>query len=850
MKKILSIVIIFLLLCTFMPKTIAQTQPIAGDINADGQVSLSDVILIAKCCIGSITPSSQQTSAADIDSSSSITLADTILAAKMAIGELNPEQADIYVLASTQRLTLHEKPAYTIDKTLRIETAKNEAESVQFTIYSNTRTYQNLNISCSTLSDGNGNTIPVNNIKLSSEYYSKTKWGPDLPEAEEAKAYLLFPMKYEEYNNISTQPKENTTYQIDITADADTLAGTYTGTVTLKHNNGTIALPLEVTVWDFTLPQIPTYRSLWGFWTSDIITRLQCDFGSPEYIKAVEEAFEIADDYKFNLMTPQPEVIGAWSNTEEYVKNLAEYIKTHPHYTAFTFMLHYSLKSGTTSWDPQAEIYLSDKDKQKNLELIALFEKYGILDNAYIYQIDEPHTDAQFRNMHIIGDFLKENGLNEKVHNLVTAAPRLKSAGSTNTWCPIVSYFDPEEANKTRSEDGSDYWWYFCNDAPWPTFGKDVELSNTRMNAWFAKRYDIKGILYWIANAQGWDGGADTESVYHTDRSPITLGREGDGVLNKNLSVPSLSCTALRDATEDFDYLVLLENRIQEYLDKTKIPLTLEEAMDAYYSALANDTDDFATYESPQNIPVMRRHIAQTILNGVDYIMTEKLLAADGRYNKKEICIYVEKGTNVNLSDHAQLLSKQEYDLYDVYTYLYTFTDKCEFINLQINDNIYTRPMSMWLKIEDNGVNLLDLNRPDALQMLKQANPHFTDSLEIIEKDSVKTIKYTTNSKEDFILYIPKELFNSIDWPLYSHVGITVSTDGADGIFTLQASSKRTTVEYSNFQLFTRKRKIVSSLLPDAGDDFTKNILYLEVVPPDEQERTIYISDICLFNLS
>ena len=311
-----------------------------------------------------------------------------------------------------------------------------------------------------------------------------------------------------------------------------------------------------------------------------------------------------------------------------------------------------------------------------------------------------------------------------------------------------------------------------------------------------------------------------------------------------------MSCTALRDATEDFDYLVLLENRIQEYLDKTKIPLTLEEAMDAYYSALANDTDDFATYESPQNIPVMRRHIAQTILNGVDYIMTEKLLAADGRYNKKEICIYMEKGTNVNLSDHAQLLSKQEYDLYDVYTYLYTFTDKCEFINLQINDNIYTRPMSIWLKIEDNGVNLLDLNRPDALQMLKQANPHFTDSLEIIEKDSVKTIKYTTNSKEDFILYIPKELFNSIDWPLYSHVGITVSTDGADGIFTLQASSKRTTVEYSNFQLFTRKRKIVSSLLPDAGDDFTKNILYLEVVPPDEQERTIYISDICLFNLS
>lgn len=858
MKRLLSILLVASMLSAFSVGFAAGAPSDPGDITLDGSVTLADVVLTARCCIGSSIPTEEQKAIADMNADGILSLADVIIIARIAIGSIEPSQTDIYVLSSTQALTLHERPDYTIDKTLRIELAKNEAEAAQFTVFSATRTYQNMKLSVSSLESDDGTVIPAENVKLYKEYYSVTQSDADTI-TEEPKAYLLFPLEYEDYNNTTTVPGENTTYQIDVTADADTPAGTYKGTVTLKHDQGVIELPISVTIWDITLPESPTYRSLWDFWPSDIANRLQnVENSEQEYTKAVQDAWALADEYKVNLWAPYKATevfgkFGQWNeNVELYIQNLAAYINAHPHYTACQLYPFYHSDGSTNFSSADQAIYMTESDKQRNLEVIAMYEEYGILDNAYIYVVDEPHTDQQFESMKVVGDFLKENGLNEKVHNLVTSTPRSKSEGTTNTWCPIVSYFDPDEARETRQEDGSDYWWYFCNDAPWPTFGKDVELSNTRMNAWFAKQYDLKGILYWIANAQGWDNGVSDMGAYQSDRSLMILGREGDGVLNRNITVASLSATAVRDATEDYDLLIYLEQRVAEFLDKTGIDMTLEQAMEAYYTALANSTKEFATFEAPYNIPVMRSHIAQTIMNGVDYVMTEQLLSNDGKYNEKQIKIYVEKGAEVQTPSHAVFIQKEEAATYDVYTYVYTFEARCEMMSFQIGTNQYTRPMSMSLSIQDDGQSVLNLDEENALELLKQANPELADSISIENRNGQKTIVFQTSSQTNTPLEIPTALLTTLDFSGYTNLGVTMQTESQQKesllSFDIFVLSNRDSIKVGDATFFEPDSKTISGDLTEYPN-VMKRILKIRIMPDKTKTPVkIAISDICLYN--
>ena len=73
-----------------------------------------------------------------------------------------------------------------------------------------------MKLSVSSLESDDGTVIPAENVKLYKEYYSVTQSDADTI-TEEPKAYLLFPLEYEDYNNTTTVPGENTTYQIDVT---------------------------------------------------------------------------------------------------------------------------------------------------------------------------------------------------------------------------------------------------------------------------------------------------------------------------------------------------------------------------------------------------------------------------------------------------------------------------------------------------------------------------------------------------------------------------------------------------------------------------------------------------------
>ena len=53
---------------------------------------------------------------------------------------------------------------------------------------------------------------------------------------------------------------------VDVTVPDTAPAGTYNGAIAIETTAGTISIPVEMTVWDFALPDRPTFRSSLQIW--------------------------------------------------------------------------------------------------------------------------------------------------------------------------------------------------------------------------------------------------------------------------------------------------------------------------------------------------------------------------------------------------------------------------------------------------------------------------------------------------------------------------------------------------------------------------------------------------------
>lgn len=803
MKKIGSILLAICMILSISGLFFAASASV-GDLNGDGSVSLVDVIICAKYALRS-----DYAAAADLNSSGRVELADTQLLAKVVLGEMDITQVDVQVLSSTTTLQLHEKPACTTNKTLRVELAGGESESAQFTIYSNSRVYQNMRVDVSPLCDGLGNTIPAQQVKLYREYFTAVdyEWTVGKVDAsdKEKTAYILFPLEYDDYNCVTTVPGENTAYQLDITATYDTPAGEYTGQITITHDAGQIILPVSVTVWDFDLPQTPTFRTLFGYWPWH--TASYTGFTGEKLRQTILAAYDLAADYKISL-SALPPVIASDSDPEAYASSIRRWIDENPTQTAFIIPFYHDS-------DDQGRWFVSPQSAQRNTDLYSALERYGVLDRGYIYANDEPSTDLQRYNMQVVGDYLIESGWNDKVHNIVPVTHMSEMQGPTNTWCPLTGTVDFDILEQVRQRTGAEMWWYYIIEGTCPGLDLEQDQSHMRIQGWFARQHDITGGLHWLMNMYGYYidyAGAPVPPGYYFDDvniygigNPCQLvqGLEGDGVLNREIVVPTMLMTSTRDSIEDYDYLVLLEQRVQDFLNETGIDMTLDEAMEAYYSGLAVAFDEFATSESPENIPVMRRHVAETVVNGADYILTQQTLPNNFRFNQKEFKVYVKPGVFADIPG-AELLSAEHFDGYDVYTFLYTHTQVCEFFTVQVGTNSYIRPVQMYLGLTEAPVQMFTADS----DVLTDCND---SDFSIQTVDGMDHITYSENGDG---FYIPQTLFTDMDAILAStDMGVMLQTD-VDCTIDVQLHTDRDSFTLISAQLWAGKTEIFFKELP------------------------------------
>ncbi len=495
---------------------------------------------------------------------------------------------------------------------MRISAARNEAEAAQFVLRP-AAPLEDATVAVNALSGPDGAELAADAIEAlqvgyvpvtlpSDEFGSVDDW-PD----------PLLPLD----GALDLPAGANQPFWVRVTVPADQPAGLYSGSLTVSGRDYEAEVPLEVNVYDFTLPDEASLTTAFGFTANRVF----------EYHNVTEEAGRraVLDGYleafsghrispynptpldAFNVQWPdvdaaddpaELEAVIDWTGWDAAMERvLAEH-----HFNSFRIPPT-GMGGGSfyTQYPAQLQGYSAETP-----EFQALFESYwtqveehlkekGWLDKAYLYFFDEPSTDDY---SFVMEEYARLEAVAPDIPWMLTEHPAPELHGGPDIWCPLASYYDREEA-AARQALGEEIWWYVCTvpKAPYP--GLFIDHPGTALRAWLWQTWgrNIDGILiwdtvYWTSDAAYPDPDApqnpyEDPMAWQTyygrepgDRFPwgngdgrflyppraAADGRPGGPVLDP--PVVSIRWEMLRDGVEDYEYMVILSDLLERHGDE------------------------------------------------------------------------------------------------------------------------------------------------------------------------------------------------------------------------------------------------------------------------------------------
>lgn len=436
---------------------------------------------------------------------------------------------------------------------LKLSLARNEYESGQVLILPYARALRDVKVAVSPLKGPGGAVIPTDRIKLELVDYVKTRkprydveyvgWWPD----------PLLEMKAFDVSPDFIQP-----IWLTVHAPEDIPAGVYKGAITIKPANAPeSSLPIEVKVWNFSLPTTLHLKTAFALFPHEISAWYG---GMTEEIKL--RYYEFMLEHRLNPTN-------IYTNTPAPSKE----------------DLPFCIQRGLNAF---CLAYTHNRDENGRAELAKMIKEYEVFlkergwwDKAYLYGFDEikPDKYAELRDMY--GWVKKEF---PDLPRMCTVAPNKELKGYVDIWVPLTSNWQQNDAEE-YTKAGDEVWWYVCcvPAHPYPNFFIDYPAIDPRVIFWMNWKYRIPGFLYYAVN--NWTtnrvaAGLPEEHRAHEDPKALEAIREGkrwpdvpwntftfddyngDGHLiypgpgGKPFSSIRLEC--IRDGIEDYEYFYLL----------------------------------------------------------------------------------------------------------------------------------------------------------------------------------------------------------------------------------------------------------------------------------------------------
>ncbi|MBN1342754.1 MAG: DUF4091 domain-containing protein [Phycisphaerae bacterium] len=351
------------------------------------------------------------------------------------------------------------------------------------------------------------------------------------------------------------------TFWIDLCVPGATAPGDYKGHVRVTlAGRKPILIPVDLHVWSFALPDIPTVRSHFG-----AFQRVAAAHGvkpdSPEYV-VIEKRYcaamaehRITPDVPRHLL-PKRNPDGSIDPSQTHEK-LADFMKRH-RVNAIQVMHLSRVPAG------------KDRETTRRYlaEMQAYLAKHGWIDGAYIYVLDEPNDKQAYETVRQLGAFIHEAAPKIKVLCTEQTKPSKPDWGNLNgavdVWVPLWPLHDEPTAQE-RLAAGNELWSYtaLCQGGKDPLFWQlDFPLLDYRVWAWLNYRYQMTGLLYWASVYWGhvkdpWLDQPSFRLAYNGEGMLFYPGRDAgfDG------PVVSMRLKQIRDGMEDYEYLHILAQR-------------------------------------------------------------------------------------------------------------------------------------------------------------------------------------------------------------------------------------------------------------------------------------------------
>lgn len=417
-------------------------------------------------------------------------------------------------------------------------------------------------------------------------------------------------------NKITKDENQGIWVNIHIPENAE--QGTYKGVLKLSLDNDEMDLPLTVKVYNVTMPQTIHATTAFDIYYNQI--------GLYENTELEDEDGNLIDwnqvyfDYVVSKrLSPQATYrVKSISLTTEYEKWVNETVELARNEKITSYRLAYG-GSGNAELgsvvDKTKLIGLLEAMARKNIELVLGGENIDLFKKAYFYLntiIDEPSaekfdkvrycdraiTEAKRTAAEVFDDYIGDysESINNRLTALKTSLLRLphlvtspidrlkgnEKDGGVQTWvCQTQDYKgqDLKSINARRQSTekytyGEGFWSYMTmqSNNPVPSLQLEENLLSPRSLFWMNYNYNISGFLFWCVNFY-----SKTKPGENSDRDVWTnpntyLSANGDGYLlypgsRYGLTTPmsTLRMESLRQGSEDYEYLYMLENALTDY---------------------------------------------------------------------------------------------------------------------------------------------------------------------------------------------------------------------------------------------------------------------------------------------
>ncbi len=406
------------------------------------------------------------------------------------------------------------------------------------------------------------------------------------------------------YGELKIAKDQNAALWVTVYVPAETPAGVYEGSFKLTVENGTMDIPVQVTVNDYTLPETTSGQTLFS-WRYDRVAPGELD-GS---IEMMETYYEFFLDYRISLQSLPLES----QTSEEIIDTLVKY---YDQLTTYTIQPEPGTVPGGGT--------IAEKSKEMIYAIASISSpEKNYFEKAMLYVVDEPalgeddkrdytlsmigHVDNMLQSCvdtieadttGIFNNFKRIENWQDSILNIPNIIPMtadaadwlLKNANTEigeqvidalNTICPTFDVFNDQYAEKLVAlceEKGiENVWWYGCT-SPRAPYGNyhigDKNLLGARTYSWVQAKYGIEGNLYWDAAAYTDENPLYPDQYINVYEQPFrrtdATWPAGDGFLAYPGAaygiygpLPSMRLMSLRDGMEELEMLLELEKQYE-----------------------------------------------------------------------------------------------------------------------------------------------------------------------------------------------------------------------------------------------------------------------------------------------